>query len=155
MESRMSSSQRRAISSRAISRRARRSWWRTRNCLKPRLPTNASAASTCLNFSAVMPSPYWNREERQGGGGRAPGGGGGIVGGREVELAGELPDLRLPERRVDQGRPHPHALRRLHARAMIAQVVHIGAVDEVRPPFPRCQRLEFGEQLFLAEEAAV
>ena len=44
--------------------RASRSWWRTRNCRKPRLRTNASAASIWRSFSPVIASPYWKREDR-------------------------------------------------------------------------------------------
>src|SRR6266850_6146646 len=64
MRSWRSSSQSRAISSRPISSRASRSWWRTRNCRKPSVLRNASAASTWRSLSAVMRSPYCKREDR-------------------------------------------------------------------------------------------
>ena len=48
-----------------ISRRASRSWWRTRNWRKPSARTKASASSTWRSFSAVIGSPYWKREDRQ------------------------------------------------------------------------------------------
>src|SRR6266478_7137187 len=64
MRSWRSSSHSRAISSRPISSRASRSWWRTRNCRKPSALRNASAASTWRSLSAVMRSPYWKRDDR-------------------------------------------------------------------------------------------
>jgi hypothetical protein len=79
----------------------------------------------------------------------------GLVPRGQAELARERPDLFLPQLGLDQRRAHAALLRRFHARAMVAAVVHVGAVDEGAAPFPLGDRRELDEELFLAEEAAV
>src|SRR5947208_1782245 len=52
----------------------------------------------------------------------------GLVPRGQAELARESPDLVLPQLGFDQGRAHAPVLRGLHARAVVAAVVHVGAV---------------------------
>src|SRR5262245_12843560 len=79
----------------------------------------------------------------------------GLVPRGQAELARERADLVLPQLGLDQGRADAPLARGLHARAVIAAVVHVGAVDERTAAFARRDRLELEEELFLAEEAAV
>src|SRR5207237_602264 len=72
-----------------------------------------------------------------------------------AELAQENPDLVLPQLGFDQGRAHAPVLRGLHARAVVAAVVHVGAVHEGATSFTLGDRRQLEEELFLAEEAPV
>src|SRR5207244_13640638 len=73
----------------------------------------------------------------------------------ETQLAAHRADLFLPELGLDQRRADAVLLRRLHPRPVVAEVVHVGAVDERAAAFPLRDGREPGEELLLAEEAAV
>src|SRR5262245_10700663 len=79
----------------------------------------------------------------------------GLVPRGQAELVRERADLVLPQLGLDQGCTDAPLARGLHARAMIAAVVHVGAIDERPAALARRDRLELEEQLLLAEEAAV
>ena len=79
----------------------------------------------------------------------------GLVPRGQAELARESPDLVLPQLGFDQGRAHAPVLRGLHARAVVAAVVHVGAVHEGATSFTLGDRRQLEEELFLAEEAPV
>ena len=80
---------------------------------------------------------------------------GGLVPVGQAERAADLPHLALPQLGLDERRPDPAGLRRLHARPVVAQVVHDGAVDDRHAAVLAGHRVEPGEELVLAEEAAV
>ncbi len=79
----------------------------------------------------------------------------GFVPRRETQLAAHRADLFLPELGLDQRRADAVLLRGLHPRPVVAEVVHVGAVDERAAAFPLRDGREPGEELLLAEEAAV
>src|SRR5262245_14177545 len=79
----------------------------------------------------------------------------GLVPRGQPELSRERANLSLPQLGLDQRRSDAALLRRLHARAMVAQIVHVRAVDERPAPLALGDRRQPGEELLLAEEAAV
>src|SRR5262249_61669504 len=79
----------------------------------------------------------------------------GLVPRGQAELARERADLVLPQLGLDQRRAHAPPLRRLHARAVVAAVAHVGAVHERATALALGDRLGLEEELFLAEETAV
>ncbi len=78
-----------------------------------------------------------------------------LVPGRESDGPRELADLGLPEARVDEGSLDTPLPRGEHPRPVISQIVHRRTVDEVAKPLGSGDRTEAGEELLLAEEAAV
>ena len=115
----LATSPRGAISRRAIPRGGARG---TRGS---RARGGASARSTWRSFSAVMGVPYGKREDRQA-----------MAGLSQVgrSAAGEIPDLRLAKPGVDQRRAHTALPRRLMPGRWSPEIVHRGAVHQVRKP---------------------
>src|SRR6266571_9172042 len=79
----------------------------------------------------------------------------GFVPGRQPERLRQLADLRLPELRLDHRRADAHLACGPHSRPVIAEVVHVGAVDQRGTPLAQGDGPEPREELLLAEEAAL
>src|SRR5436190_11954461 len=97
----------------------------------------ASAASIWRSFSAVMRSPYWNREDRHANEGLSQVGN---------PSAREIADLLLGQAGLDHRGADAALPGRLHARPVVAEVVHVRAVHEGPARLPLRDRRQVREQ---------
>src|SRR5438874_879475 len=79
----------------------------------------------------------------------------GLVPGGQPQLVREIADLLLGQARLDQRGAHAALRCRLHPRPVVAEIVHVGAVGQRAQALARGDRRQPGEQLVLAEEAAI
>src|SRR5207247_8450660 len=79
----------------------------------------------------------------------------GLVPGRQPERAREIADLLLGQAGLDHRGADAALPGRLHARPVVAEVVHVRAVHEGPARLPLRDRRQVREQLLLAEEAPV